>query len=181
MESKKSIICLVGKSGSGKSLVSDYIEKKYGIQAVQSWTTREPRYEGEKGHTFATEEQYNNTSLEDILAYTKFGDSHYWTVHKDISKKCLYVIDEIGYKEMKNKFSDIYDIKSIWVDRKDELRDVSQERKNRDKGMFDNDSSIYDIVIYNNDSKKLLEYETDLALFCISAITSRQFLKEYNV
>ncbi len=45
------IICLVGESGSGKSTIAELLEKE-GYNYIKSYTTRKPRYKGERGHIF---------------------------------------------------------------------------------------------------------------------------------
>ena len=50
-------ILLVGKSGSGKNTVQDYLVKKYGLKPLLSYTTRAKRYPEEDTHTFITEQK----------------------------------------------------------------------------------------------------------------------------
>ena len=39
----KTIICIVGKTGTGKDTIAKYLYNKYGIDAICSYTTREKR------------------------------------------------------------------------------------------------------------------------------------------
>lgn len=170
---KPVIICIVGKSGSGKSLVADYLEKKYSIKLIQSYTTRKPRYEGEDGHIFVSELEYEAVNKNDMLAYTHFGDNHYWTLKKDVEQYPIstYVIDEVGLKYMKDTYKEDFDVVSLWIERNEELRDVSQERKDRDKGKFVEDRFYYDDVVINNGSKDLLFFTTDVTLLNLGYLT----------
>ena len=45
-------ILLVGKSGSGKNTVQDYLVNKYGLKPLVSYTTRAKRYPEEDTHIF---------------------------------------------------------------------------------------------------------------------------------
>jgi guanylate kinase len=145
--------------------LSEYIAAIHKIPSIESYTTRHPRYEGEKGHTFVSDLEYEATPKKDLLAYTKFGDYHYWTVHSDLEESNVYVIDEIGLKEMKEKFKDKYNIFSIWIDRNENLRNVSQERKNRDDGMFKQENkSLYDAFIFNNGNIEETLLQLDMVL-----------------
>ena len=52
------IICLVGCSGSGKTTLAKELEGK-GYNIIHSYTTRQPRYENEWGHTFIDTTNFN--------------------------------------------------------------------------------------------------------------------------
>ena len=47
--SKRKCICIVGKSGTGKSTLVNKLKFKYNLTSVESYTTRPPRYENEQG------------------------------------------------------------------------------------------------------------------------------------
>ena len=53
------ILLIVGASGTGKTTVANTLSKMFGMKQIQSYTTRPPRYEGEKGHIFVTDEEFN--------------------------------------------------------------------------------------------------------------------------
>ena len=46
------LLLFVGKSGSGKSTVANYLSSNNHYIQLQSYTTRQPRYENEPGHIF---------------------------------------------------------------------------------------------------------------------------------
>ena len=58
MQKTKGIYLIVGKSGSGKTTLVEAL-KKYGYTSIESYTTRPKRFEGETGHTFITEEEFD--------------------------------------------------------------------------------------------------------------------------
>ena len=72
---KHRIVLLVGPSGSGKTAIANYLHDTYGWNTVQSYTTRPPRYDGEEGHTFVTDEEFDK--LTDMIAYTEFDGHRY--------------------------------------------------------------------------------------------------------
>ena len=90
----KCIYLLVGRSGSGKSSVADYLESKYGWKILQSYTTRPPRYEGERGHTFISSQEFNK--LKDRCAYTFFAGYEYCATTEQVENSDLYIIDPAG-------------------------------------------------------------------------------------
>lgn len=100
-EERTVILALVGESGSGKSTIGEEIEK-LGFNYIQSFTSRKPRYENEKGHIFTTEKQYFcNRANRQIVADTFFDGAYYWTTKGQLNGKCLYIIDPLGVKRLK--------------------------------------------------------------------------------
>jgi guanylate kinase len=107
---------ILGKSSSGKSTIVKKLEELYGYKTIQSYTTRQPRYENEWGHTFVNEEDYTkDKNSNSICAYTFFHNNKYW-VTKDMitsGEYKTYVIDMAGIRYLKrnmryNKFKIIY-------------------------------------------------------------------------
>lgn len=95
----KPLFLLVGESGCGKSTLADACEKE-GFSVVQSYTTRKPRYEGERGHIFVSESDMPNK--DEMAAYTYFDGNHYWTTLEQLENSDIYIIDPAGVEFMKN-------------------------------------------------------------------------------
>lgn len=93
----KPLFLFCGKSASGKTTIANMLEAD-GYTQVQSYTTRPPRYEGETGHTFITEEEYNK--LDNIVASTLYNGYHYCTTLEQIQNADIYVIDVPGVKTL---------------------------------------------------------------------------------
>lgn len=96
-----SLILLVGPSGCGKTTIANYLEAK-GLKQIQSYTTRPPRYEGETGHTFVTEEEFNN--LGELVAYTEYNGNKYGVPAKMVDESRVYVIDVPGVETLLEKY-----------------------------------------------------------------------------
>lgn len=94
--SLRHIYLFVGPSGSGKTTITKELEKKYHYIPISSYTTRPPRYEGEEGHIFVTENEFDN--LGEMAAYTKYNGYRYGVTSEIIDKSDLYVIDPAGVK-----------------------------------------------------------------------------------
>lgn len=92
----------VGKSASGKTTVADLLESKYGFKQVWSLTTRPPRYEGETGHVFVSEEEFFNSGK--LAAYTFYNDNHYGTTFDQLNECSIYVIDPKGVETLLSKY-----------------------------------------------------------------------------
>ena len=93
---------LVGKSASGKTTVANFLEKKHGLKQVNSYTTRPPRYEGEIGHTFVNNEQFDN--LGEIVAYTEYNGFRYGTTSEQLDECSIYVVDVPGVETLLQKY-----------------------------------------------------------------------------
>ena len=153
------ILCIVGESASGKSLCADYIAERYGWQLIESRTTRLPRHEGETGHTFVTQEEFDSYRKEDMIAFTTFGTASYACLKKDVPPRALYVIDEFGLQYLKENFSEQYRIISLRLhrDKMKRLEVAGEERVARDEGKFTLPDSYFDYVCFNpTDSKHYL-------------------------
>lgn len=92
----------VGKSGSGKSTISNMLEKEFGYKQVQSYTTRPPRYDGEKGHIFISDNEFDE--LKDIVAYTEYDGYKYCTTKEQLDDANIYVIDPAGVETLTKKY-----------------------------------------------------------------------------
>lgn len=105
----KPLILLVGKSGSGKNYIADYMEKEYHMKVLQSYTSREPRSRdktgtpNEKGHIFATEEDYK--SAKHKVAATYYKGHHYWATEQQCDEADIYIIDVQGVKSIKRNYT----------------------------------------------------------------------------
>ena len=91
---KKTIFLITGCSGSGKTTITEQLEQQYGLKSIQSYTTRQPRYDGETGHTFVSDEEFDK--LTDMVAYTEFDSKRYCATAEQVENNDLYVIDPKG-------------------------------------------------------------------------------------
>ena len=88
------IFLIVGCSGSGKTTITEKLEQKYGLKSIQSYTTRPKRYEDESGHTFVSDEEFDE--LTDMVAYTEFAGNRYCATAEQVENNDLYIIDPKG-------------------------------------------------------------------------------------
>lgn len=112
----RSLLLVLGASGSGKSTLCAELEKRYGLKSIPSYTTRQPRFEGEQGHTFITEDEFDK--LKDILAYAE-TDSCRYAVTKEMledEQYSIYVIDMTGLKYLYEHYRGDRPIISVYID-----------------------------------------------------------------
>lgn len=97
------IILLVGKSGTGKTTVANALNANYGLSQIDSFTTRPPRFFGEEGHTFVTDEEFDK--LSDVVAYTVFNGYRYCATSEQVDKNDVYVINPSGIEFFKEHYT----------------------------------------------------------------------------
>lgn len=155
---KPIIICIVGQSGSGKTYMSQYLEKTMGIKSIVSYTDR-PIRNGEidgVDHWFVSTKMMNKFHNDrDFIAYTRYGDYQYGALHSDIQRNqiCSYVIDEAGLKSLSHTNFLMYQIIPVYIKRNEENRHksgVSKERIKRDNSRKRLPEEFYDCIIENN-------------------------------
>lgn len=147
------IICLVGDSGSGKTLASLYLQQVFDWKAIVSYTTR-PMREGETNgidHWFVDPSLVPEQSK--MCAYTVFGNYQYWTEWKQFfdNNVNVYVIDEKGLINLRSKEQTpfAFNLVTIKVNRKNK-NGIDENRMNRDNERVTIPDDFYDYVV-NND------------------------------
>lgn len=109
------LFLFAGKSASGKTTIANILESEYSHKQIESYTTRAPRYVGERGHIFVNEETFKN--LGELAAYTYYNGCHYGTTFKQLEECDIYVIDPPGIKTLLKKLPDNYrPIRIIYFD-----------------------------------------------------------------
>lgn len=153
--SKKKILCIIGRSGSGKTTIERLLDlfTPYHYHSIVSYTTR-PMRPGETDgveHHFVKPEQ--KPDGKNMLAYTKYGNYEYWADKRDVQDDVIntYVIDVEGYHYLKRYYSDEYDIKVAYVSRHIPTDDIDISRRIRDYGREELSPDEIDVIL-NNDT-----------------------------
>jgi guanylate kinase len=154
---RKIIFCIVGGSGSGKTMLAEALEKYAGINLIQSYTDRPRRTPDEIGHTFLEKSEFDLLKPEEMLAFTNWNGFRYCCLEQDLKDVNSYVIDCSGLEMLRNKFKDKYHIASIRIHRPIEQRVkyVGVERVARDADKFYLPNYVFDCVIRNETDNKL--------------------------
>lgn len=97
----KPLFLFVGRSASGKTTVANMLSEKCAYKQVESYTTRPPRFDGETGHIFVNEEEFNN--LGELAAYTYYNGNHYGTTFEQLNDSDIYVVDIPGVESLLKK------------------------------------------------------------------------------
>jgi len=169
-DTRPTILCVVGSSGSGKSTVARILSKEWNAKLITSYTTRSKRSSEIKDeaegkpldHIFISTEEFNTFKKRDMLAHTVYAGNHYCCLKKDVGLCNVYVIDSDGLDYLREKFSDKYNIKTLLVtaSKKDKLdRGVSKSRIARDS-YHPITQKEWDFVIVNNGTMEDLVNQT---------------------
>ena len=151
------LITIIGPSGAGKDTAARILSELTGIPVLISYTTRPIRAgeEPDREHIFVNE---CTTAKDQMLAYTVYGDYEYWTELSQIQDSAIYVIDEEGLRDLRQRFPDIHVI-SIYLTASKltrRKRGVTTERMQRDDLREEFPLDYYDYRISNNFTKEHL-------------------------
>lgn len=92
------------------------MEQEYGYKSIQSYTTRQPRYNDERGHTFISNEEFDTlVKNATVVAYTEFCGNRYCATAKQVEENDLYVIDPKGIEYFREKYNGSKGIKVIYI------------------------------------------------------------------
>lgn len=98
------LLLFVGRSASGKTTIANILVDKHEHKQVYSYCTRRPRYEGEIGHIFISDEEFKD--LGELAAYTFYNGCHYGTTFEQLDECDIYVVDVPGVQSLVKKMHD---------------------------------------------------------------------------
>ena len=169
----KTIICIVGKTGTGKDTIAKYIKEKHGIGMVCSYTTRPQRACEENGreHYFISKVKMAAIcAKEHVIAYTindKTGIEYCATAESITDKNIVYIINPNGITYLKEHLPEDFKLAILYcnlsedkieervVGRGDDL-EIFKLRLASERDEFDTfyNNKEYDVAI---DTSKSLE------------------------
>lgn len=163
------MICILGKTCSGKTTIVDELVKNYGFKKITTYTTR-PMREGEINHKdyhFINNKEFMDKIREDFFAEwktyaTKQGIWHYGVSLQDIinsDDKSIIIITPEGFRDLRERFN--FNCFSLYIDcdentLKDRLigrgdnPDEAARRLKADNVDFKHVEKDVDITISNN-------------------------------
>lgn len=112
----KKLICIIGRTGSGKDTVAKWLQKEKKLKPVVSYTTRPKRENETDGveHYFISEDEFTELmNTKEIAAYTKIEDPskgvkgyECCATTEEVLNSDIYLIDPIGLKRLKDWLAD---------------------------------------------------------------------------
>lgn len=181
---KEPLFCIMGPSGSGKTTLTDCLQKHFGFKSVASYTTRKPRYQGEVGHTFVSDEEFKAL---DTITTTDFDGYKYGVTADMLDRADLFVVDKEGIKTLKKHYNTRKVVivalkcpnnilKQRMLSRGDSEEQVNK-RITHDNGAFDGYMTLADYVIETNDDlNKIIQKFFEIY---ISSGTTKQLPERY--
>ena len=162
------LYCIVGKSGAGKTTLVEQLEN-FGYKAVQSYTTRPPRYENEVGHIFLNDEKFDK--LTDKIALTEYHGGKYCVTVGLLDKADLFIVEPEGINDLKKQYKK-RSIKIVYLSCTDDIlkerilkrgqnKEFAESRIKLDEVRFKNISNEANLII-NGDLPKAMIINTFL-------------------
>ena len=150
----KTLFCIVGRSGSGKTSICDYCKAMYGLTQVESYTTRPPRNGETIGHVFVSLEEFD-LMRPNIIGYGLFHGYEYGVTRELLEQHDLYVIEPTGVYELRKclpNFVTVYldvspEIAAERMLQRGDSYEMIQSRLKNDEDLFRNFKEEADLVI----------------------------------
>ncbi len=181
------IILLAGGRGAGKSTIANILNDRYDLKILPSHTTRKPRYDGETGHIFDTNEEFDKIPKEAMVAYSEHYGDRYCATKDQVEDYDIYVIDMDGIRCFREAYTGPKRVYTIYLmvsedDRKERLilrGDKSEDieafiKKDRDTDIEAINSGLIDLAIINKD------LENSIKLICMTILEPNSKLTHTN-
>jgi guanylate kinase len=124
MDNKEHVlICLMGKTASGKDTLANKLCERAGLRQVISYTTRERRVNEGDTHIFISDDEYK--TLEDsgrIAAFTQIGPYKYCCTVNQLYENDIYVIDPVGVQHLRELDLPNLRLVTVYVNTPDDVR-----------------------------------------------------------
>ena len=150
------IYLIVGQSGSGKTTIVEQLEAKYKLSSIKSYTTRKPRFKGETGHIFVSDEEFGK--LTDKVGYTEFAGNRYCATAEHVENNDLYVIDPKGIEFFLKAYKGSKVPKVIYIESDLETRYERMVQRSEEKGVSHSDSVGMALSRIANDCGEFYDY-----------------------
>lgn len=111
---KPPMLLIIGPSGAGKTTISGFLNLRNGWNPIESYTTRAPRYAGEEGHIFISDEEFDK--LTDLVAYTEFNGHRYGCTAQQIDDHQIYVVDIPGVESLLANYKGDKEFLAVFLD-----------------------------------------------------------------
>ena len=139
MENKEHVlICLMGRTASGKDTLANRLCERAGLRQVISYTTRERRANEGDTHIFISDDEYR--ALEDsgrIAAFTQIGPYKYCCTIDQLYENDVYAIDPIGVQHLRELNLPNLRLVTVFINTPDDARrDRALNRRGDDRLTF---------------------------------------------
>lgn len=124
MQNKEHILlCLMGKTASGKDTLANKLCERSGLRQVISYTTRERRINEGDTHIFISNEEYDALDASgQIAAFTQIGPYKYCCTIQQLYDNDVYVIDPIGVQHLRELNLPNLKLVTVYINTPDDIR-----------------------------------------------------------
>ena len=124
MNKEHTLLCVLGRTSSGKDTLVNKLCEKMGLNAIMSYTTR-PRRDNEcDTHIFTTKEVYKQMQVEgNVAAYTEIAKNYYWTTIDQLYKNDVYIIDPNGVQTLRKLNLPNLRLVTVFINTPDNIRE----------------------------------------------------------
>lgn len=133
MSKEHVLLCLIGKTASGKDFLASKLCERTGLKQLISYTTRERRQNEGDTHIFITDAEYQQ--MQDnghIAAFTQIGQYKYCCTVQQLYENDIYVIDYIGLKNLRKLNLPGLRLVTVYINVPDEVRERRAITKRKD-------------------------------------------------
>lgn len=127
------VLCILGKSASGKDFLTNKLCKRAGYKQLISYTTRERRVDEGDTHIFATEDDYIEMKANNQVAtFTQIGNYKYWCTFEQLYDVDCYVIDYDGLQRLRGLNLPNLRLVTVFINVPDDIREERALSKRKD-------------------------------------------------
>lgn len=123
MDREHVVLCIMGKTASGKDTLANKLCERTGLRPVISYTTRERRTNEGNTHIFISDKEYQE--LEDsgqIATFTQIGQYRYCCTIDQLYESDVYVIDPIGIQNLRKLNLPNLRLVTVYINTPDDVR-----------------------------------------------------------
>lgn len=133
MNDEHVLLCVMGRSASGKDTLVQKLCERAGLKQIISYTTRERRVNEGDTHIFITDEEYEQLNSDGkIAAFTQIGQHRYCCTIDQLYENDVYVIDPIGVKHLRELNLPNIRLVTVFINVSDDVREERALNKRGD-------------------------------------------------
>lgn len=133
MNKEHTLLCLLGKTASGKDFLANRLCERMGLKQLISYTTRERRVNEGDTHIFITDAEYQKLQDEGhIAAFTQIGQYKYCCTVEQLYEADIYIIDYQGLKHLRELNLPNLRFVTVFINVPDDIREDRALNKRKD-------------------------------------------------
>jgi guanylate kinase len=138
MSKEHVLLCILGRTASGKDSLVNKLCEKTGFTQIISYTTRARRDNEGETHRFVTKQVYDTMLASgEVAVDTNIDGNYYWATIEQLYENDVYILDYIGLKKLKSLNLPGLRLVSVFINTPDEIRKArALEKRGDDRGKF---------------------------------------------